>query len=110
MGDRDPTEPLFSSRAEDPALVEAIEDFVEGLAESIDHLQDAEGEGDLGRLARLARTLARESDEAGYELLGELARSVCMTALAEKTDEARAQLVVLTATARRARMGHPGAF
>ena len=80
------------------------------LAERIDHLQDAEGEGDFGRVARLARALARESDEVGYEPLGELARGVCMAALAEKTDEARAQIVVLTATARRARMGHPGAF
>ena len=110
MGDRDPTGPLFSSRAEDPALVGAIEDFVEALAERIDHLQDAEREGDFGRVARLARALACESDEAGYEPLGELARAVCMSALAEKTDEARAQLVVLTATARRARQGHTGAF
>ena len=110
MGDRDPAGPLFSSRAEDPALVDAIENFVVGLAECIDHLQDAEGEGDFERVARLARALACESDEVGYEPLGELARAVCMAALAEKTDEARAQLVVLTATARRARMGHPGAF
>jgi len=108
MGEREG--PLFSTRAEEPSLVEAIEDFVVGVAERVDHLQDAEGEGDLRRVARLARELATEADAVGYELLGQVARGVCMAAQAEKSEEVRDLLLALTATTHRVRLGHPGAF
>lgn len=110
MGDRERGGPLFSSRAEDPALVDAIEDFVVAVAERIDHLQDAEREGDLLRLARLATALAGDADAVGYEVLGQVARAVSSAAQADKADDARAQLVTLTDVARRVRRGHPGAF
>ena len=110
MGDCERKGPIFSSRAEDPSLVDAIDAFVVAVAERIDHLQDAEREGDLGRLARLATSLADEADAVGFEALGQVARAVGEAARADKADDARAQLVLLTDTARRVRLGHPGNF
>jgi hypothetical protein len=110
MGDADRVRPIFSSRADDPALVGAIEEFVVGLAERIDHLQDAESEGDLGRLARLAGGLAAEAGELGFEPLAAVSRAAGDAAGADKREETRARLVSLTGVAQRVRLGHPGAF
>lgn len=110
MGDRERKGPIFSSRAEDPALVDSIDAFVVAVAERIDHLQDAERAGDLGRLARLAATLADDANAVGFEALGEVADAVREAARTDKADDARAQLVILTDTARRVRLGHPGSF
>ena len=91
-------------------MLEAIERFVVGLAERIDHLQDAERDGDLRRLGSLAHELAEQAGTVGYEPLDRAARLVAESALADKGAELRSQLVELTAVAQRVRLGHPGAF
>ncbi len=110
MGEQGRTRPIFSSRAEDPSLAEAIEGFVVRLAERIDDLQDAERDRELPRLASLADRLALDADAAGYEPLARIARLLADSALADEDAEARGQLVELTAVAQRVRLGHPGAF
>ena len=110
MGNREKIRPIFSSRADDPALAEAIDAFVIGLAERIDDLQDADGEVDLSRLAALARDLAADAEPAGYEPLARVARPVEAAARDEKPDEAHENLVKLTEIAYRIRMGHRGAL
>jgi len=110
MGFRDRIRPVFSSRADDPALVEAIEAFVAVLAERIDHLQDAEVQGDHPKLEELAVQLATEAKDVGYEEMARLAATVADAARSEKRDETHASLVELTELSQRVRLGHPGAF
>ncbi len=108
MGER--LRPLYSARAEDPALSDAIDRFVLGLAEAVDHLQDAHGAGDYTGLERLGRELAGEADSLGYAPLARLAQAVASSAAQEKHEEARSVLVELTEIAQRVRMGHRGAL
>ena len=110
MGNREKIRPIFSSRADDPALAEAIDAFVIGLAERIDDLQDADGEADLSRLAGLAGELAADAEPPGYEPLVHVAQVVEAAAREEKSDEAHENLVKLTGIAYRIRMGHRGAL
>jgi HPt (histidine-containing phosphotransfer) domain-containing protein len=110
MGDQGRVRPIYSTRAEEPDLVDAIEAFAVGVAERIDHLQDAERQGDLAALARLAGSLADAADAVGYESFAQVARAVEAASRAEKPDDARAQLLELTNLAQRVRLGHPGAF
>ena len=110
MGNRDRISPIFSSRADDRSLNEAIDAFVVGLAERIDHLQDAEREAGFVQLAAFARDLATDAEALGYEPLGHVARMLEAAAEKEKSDEAHANLVKLTAIAYRIRMGHRGAL
>lgn len=110
MGDHEPIRPIFSSRADDPVLGEAIDAFVIGLAERTDHLQDAETETDLARLAAFAHRLAADAEALGYEALAGLAQLVEAAAREEKADEAHVNLVKLTEIAYRIRMGHRGAL
>jgi len=110
MGNREPIKPIYSSRADDPAFVEAIDAFVIGLAERIDHLQATERETDLAHLADSARDLAADAEELGYEAMTSVAQAVETAAREEKSDEALANLVKLTEIAYRIRMGHRGAL
>jgi hypothetical protein len=110
MGSREKIRPILSSRADEPALAEAIDAFVIGLAERIDELQDADGEADLSRLSGFARDLAAEAEPLGYELLARVAQVAEAAARDEKADEAHENLVKLTEIAYRIRMGHRGAL
>ena len=110
MGNRERISPIFSSRADDRSLDEAIDAFVVGLAERIDHLQDAEQEAGLVRLAGFARDLAADAEALGYEPLTHVAQLLEAAAEEEKSDEAYANLVKLTEIAYRIRMGHRGAL
>ena len=67
MGDRSSARPLYSERADDPALSEALDAFALALADRIDQLQEVE------RAA--ARADSRESYAALVELT-DLARRV----------------------------------
>ena len=79
MGDRKRERPIFSSHAENPAFIDTIDAFVVGLAERIDHLQDADRQGDLKQLADLAGALHTDSAAAGFEPLARAAERVAAT-------------------------------
>lgn len=108
MGERQ--QPLYSDHAQDPALSEAIDRFVLGLAGAVDDLQDAHIACDCTRLGLLARELAADADLVGYGPLAELADAVSSCAAHMKQEEARDVLIELTAVAQRIRLGHRGAI
>jgi len=61
--------PILSSRSDEPAAAEQIEDFLVGLAERVDGLQDAEFKGDLKELAAMAHALGTTARGLGFDLL-----------------------------------------
>jgi hypothetical protein len=110
MGDRSSARPLYSERADDPALSEALDAFALALADRIDQLQEAERAGGLGDVAKLAGSLADEATELGHQRLSRGARNVERAAARADSRETYAALVELTDLARRVRLGHRGAF
>ncbi len=110
MGDRKPARPIYSSRADDPAFIDTIDAFVIGLAERIDHLQDADRQGELKQLADLAGALGTDSAAAGFESLAQAARGVAAICSEEDAEAAHGARIELTAIAQRIRLGHPGAL
>jgi hypothetical protein len=101
--------PIFSSRAEDPDLVERIEAFIIELAERVDELQDAEFKGDAVQVGGFAVALAKEADALGFGSLAASAHAVSGCAGAEDSEEVREVLLDLTEIAKRIRLGHRGA-
>ena len=110
MAEEERAQPIFSSFAEDPELGEAIDAFAFALAERVDHLQDAEGAGELELLANRARSLAEDARAVGFESLARLAELVNRAALEAKPEDLHVYLLDLTETACRIRLGHRGAL
>jgi hypothetical protein len=102
--------PLYSNRVDDPAYGELIDEFVVGVAERVDHLQDADSKGDLAELARLAAQLDDDARGAGFDLLADVARAVERACLDAAARPAHDGVVALTELARRIRAGHRGAL
>ncbi len=101
--------PIYSSRAEDPDLIDSIEAFIINLAERVDELQDAEFKGDAEQLQNLAIAMAQEADKLGFGSLSASAHAVEGCSGATDTEEVREVLLDLTEIAKRVRMGHRGA-
>jgi citrate lyase beta subunit len=102
--------PIFSRLVEDPAFGEAIDEFVIGVAERVDHLQDADSKGDIGELRRLAAQLVVDARAAGFDLLADVATSIESACLERSYKPAHDGVVALTELARRVRLGHRGAM
>jgi hypothetical protein len=96
--------PIFSRLVEDPAFGEAIDEFVIGVAERVDHLQDADSKGDIGELRRLAAQLVVDARAAGFDT------SIESACLERSYKPAHDGVVALTELARRVRLGHRGAM
>ncbi len=101
---------IYSVHTDDPVKTEAINQFVIQLAERIDHLQDAESQGDMGRLIELAESLARDAENAGYANFTPIAQSAVNAARDGKAEEAHEALVELTDLSHRIRLGHRGSL
>jgi len=102
--------PIFSRLLEDPAYGEAIDEFVVGVAERVDHLQDADSKGDVGELRRLASQLGVDARAAGFDLLADVAGAIESACLDRAYKPAHDGVVALTELARRVRLGHRGAM
>jgi hypothetical protein len=100
--------PIYSARDDDPDLQEELSEFVIGLAEEIDQLQDTEADGDLERLDELSHHLGQRARRYGYEILAEVAFALCQACREHKPDSAQQGLVELTGVAQRIRRGHRG--
>jgi hypothetical protein len=100
---------IASLYGEDPAFEERLQRFVVDLGGRIDACQDAELEGDFARLRSLALAFADESQELGYPLLAEAARSVASACVSAHGDLVRKSLVDLTDISQQVRRGHRGA-
>ncbi len=101
--------PLRSSLHDGHSLEEEAGEFVIGLAEYVDLLQDAEASGDFDKLLALAQDLLEAAQKFGYGPLDEVVREVCTACYDEKAEAAREALVELTKLGRRIRLGHRGA-
>jgi HPt (histidine-containing phosphotransfer) domain-containing protein len=101
--------PIYSTREDDPTALEAVDQFVVTLAEQVDALQDADLEGELESLAKLAGKLAERAQNLGYAPLAEIATAVADACRAEKLEDAQAAMVELTQVSCRIRRGHRGA-
>jgi HPt (histidine-containing phosphotransfer) domain-containing protein len=101
--------PILSSRSNDPAAAEQIEDFIVGLAERVDGLQDAEFKGDLNEVAIAAHALGAAARELGFDLLAGSASDLERCCRSDSREQVRETLTDLTEIAKRVRMGHRGA-
>ena len=110
MAPPDRLTPIYSVHTEDPAKTEVIDEFVIQLAERIDHLQDAESEGDMARLVELAESLTRDAEKVGYADFTRVAQTALNAAQDGKAAEAHEALVELTDLSHRIRLGHRGAL
>jgi hypothetical protein len=102
--------PLYSRLIDDPNAGDAIDEFVVGVAERVDHLQDADSRGDFAELGRLASDLSRDARGAGFDLLADVARIVGAACLEGSKKPAHDGVVALTDLACRIRLGHRGAM
>jgi hypothetical protein len=101
--------PIFSSRADDPEVSELIDEFMVGLAEQVDGLQDAEVKEDLAELGALTGDLAVKAESLGFGVLAAAAGDLQSCCHSGQLQEARDALVEITNIAKRIRMGHRGA-
>lgn len=102
--------PIFSSRADDLERRDAIDQFVVGLAERVDQLQDADAAGRLAELANFAQSLGLEAAANGFEPLANCAESVHQSAREGRERDAHELLIELSHLAQRVRRGHRGAL
>ncbi len=100
--------PILSSRSDELEIAKQIEDFVVGLAECVDDLQDAEFKGDLKELATTAHVLGASANELGFDLLAASASDLERCCLSDSVEQVRETLIDLTEIAKRVRMGHRG--
>ena len=108
--DLDRPGPIFSRLVDDPAFAGAIDEFVVGVAERVDHLQDADSKGDVGELRRLAAQLGVDARAAGFDLLADVAEAVESACIERQPKPAHDGVVALTELAQRVRRGHRGAM
>jgi hypothetical protein len=101
--------PIYSARDDDCEAREQISEFVIGLAERVDLLQDVEGSGQFEPLQQHASALAFEAENLGFEQLAETARLVSEASQRCESNAAQDAMIDLTTVARRIRLGHRGA-
>jgi hypothetical protein len=101
--------PILSTHADDPELRDAIDQFVIGLAERVDAVQDALCASDLGLLEGSSRLLGEDAGRLGYEALAVAARGTAAASAEGKADLAEDGVVEITQLAQRIRLGHRGA-
>ena len=110
MAPPDRLTPIYSADTDDPLKTAAIGEFVVQLAERIDHLQDAESQGDMLRLVELAESLVRDAENVGYGDFTPVAQTALNAARDGKAEEAHEALVELTDLSHRIRLGHRGSL
>jgi hypothetical protein len=101
--------PIHSLRDDDPEVGDAIDEFVVGLGEWIDGLQDAHAAGDLAAVADLAAAQAERAEDLGYPSLGDASRDVMRSAGAGEDDASRKAISGLIEIVQRVRLGHRSA-
>lgn len=104
----DRLKPIFSSRGNDPAVSEFVDQLVIGLGERIDHLQDAESEQDFDQIAVLASGLVDNARRAGFDELARVASALEAVSTWRDPKSTHTRLVELTEIVHRVRLGHMG--
>jgi len=101
--------PIHSLHDEDPELAAEIDDFVVGLGEWIDALQDAHAAGDLSGVADRAAEQSERARRLGYPSLAEAAGEVVRGAEAGEAEASRKAIGDLIEIVQRVRLGHRSA-
>lgn len=101
--------PIYSTKAEDPELLESISDFVLTLAETVDRLQDSQSAGDYGQLRSLCLALEAAAGDFGYPRASEIAREIGVACALEKEESIELGLLAITNLSQCIRLGHRGA-
>ena len=101
--------PIYSLHEDDPEFSEPIDDFVLGLGEWIDALQDAHAAGDFAAVCQRAGEHALASVTLGYPGLEDAARQVVRAAEAGEEESSRKAIGDLIEIVQRVRLGHRSA-
>ncbi len=101
--------PIYSNRAEELELRDAIDEFVIRLAERVDQLQDAEFNRDWQSLGSQADRLIEEAKRVGFDPLSRCAELVAEACESADGDLIHRWLCDLTDVAQRIRKGPRGA-
>jgi len=101
--------PIHSLHEDDPELSESIDDFVVGLGEWIDALQDAHAAGDLEGVAARAGEHGRQAGTLGYPGLRDAAHEIRSAAESGEAETARKAIGDLIEIVQRVRLGHRSA-
>jgi hypothetical protein len=104
-----PRKPIYSTEESDPDLRDAISDFVIGLAEAVDLLQDLHSIGDFSALVRGCRERAEQATAFGYPAFADVASNIANAAAEEKAEPAEEGLRALAELTYRIRLAHRGA-
>jgi hypothetical protein len=100
--------PIYSSRGNDPSVSEIVDQFVIGLGERIDHLQDADSAQDFDQIAILGSALVEDARQAGFAELAGIASALEEVSTWRDAESTHARLVELTGIVYRVRLGHMG--
>lgn len=100
--------PIYSILSTGSDLDESIHQFVIGLAEQVDLLQDDEQSSDFEGLEERAAVLAGHADRMGYPELARVAQKVADSCSEEMKGAVQKGLVEVTEIARCIRLGHRG--
>jgi hypothetical protein len=101
--------PIYSMREQESALEGEISEFVVGLAEFVDTLQDLHSSADFGTLARRSGELSEHAHALGYPMFAEAARLVVRGCETDEPETAEQALIEMAELARRIREAHRGA-
>lgn len=102
-----PDAPIRSQLVDDESLAR-LDEFVVGLGERIDTIQDADRFGQLEEAAKRALELAVEARGLGLPPLAGAAQRVAATCRLGEPERAHEEIVALTDVVRRVRLGHRG--
>ena len=108
MGPGDSRKPIYSTLVDELEYRDSIDEFVIGLAERIDRLQDAERAGDTVELSDLARFLGYDASKLGFDLIASVANGAESACHSGENELLHEQLLELTELAQRVRRGHRG--
>ena len=103
------SKPIYSQLEDDPELQDAINEFVVGLAERIDLLQDLHSAANFDWLGELCGETADDAERFGYPLLASVARVAVDACLENKAEASEEALVEMTELTQRIRQAHRGA-
>jgi len=100
--------PLFSSLANDPDLIELVQEFVNELKHRVAAIRSAADTSDLDKVARLAHQLKMAGGSCGFEVIGAAAAELeSATRNARSIEQIRREMDNLVVLCCRAVAGPP---
>ncbi len=98
--------PIYSSLPDSTALLEQIDEFIYGISERMDHIQEAEIARDPNLCAKLLIDLEQDGEQLGFEALGAVALRARQLCEPEESFALLEQLQELMEIVQRIKRGH----